>query len=207
MKLALSKTRSEMSGMEIHGINKREAVKGTVGWFTPHELFEMLHCPMTGKYRRWRKACRRLVVDRPGVNVAHDAHRAVVTPARQLGAVRGEAHGIDGTRVAGQGLPRRLAGGRRPQPRRLVIRRGGQLLAVRREAHGIDPIRVARQGLPQSLAGGRRSQPRRLVSRRGGLLLAIRREAHRPDRTRVGRQGLPRGPHGRPRRPIRHTRV
>ena len=113
--------------------------------------------------------------------------------------------------VAGQGA-QALAGGRVPQPRRLVVAGGGEQPPVRAERHAADPAVVAGQGA-QALAGGRVPQPRRLVVAGGGEQPPVRAERHVPtDRRHAvvagqGAQALAGGRVPQPRRPCRSLAV
>ena len=89
--------------------------------------------------------------------------------------------------VAGQGA-QLLAGGRVPQPRRLVAAGGGEQAPVRAERHPVESAVVAGQGA-QVLAGGRVPQPRRLVGAGGGEQPPVRAERHPDDRVGVAGQG------------------
>ena len=81
--------------------------------------------------------------------------------------------------VAGQRLADGLAGGRVPQPHRLVGAAGGEARAVGAERHARTPRPVwPVSGWPIGLAGGRVPQPHRAVAAAGGEARAVGAERH-----------------------------
>ncbi len=86
----------------------------------------------------------------------------------------------------GQGRSDGLAGGRVPEPRRLVGAAGDEDLAVGAIRHGKDRALMA-QGLADGLTGGRVPEPRRAIIAAGDDGLAVGAERRGIDGTLVGK--------------------
>ena len=99
-----------------------------------------------------------------GWPVAASQSRAVLSqlPVSDGLAVGAERHGTDSTLML-HGRPDGLAGGRVPEPRRLVHAAGEDGLAVGAERHRSDSVLVLHRQA-DGLAGGRVPEPRRVVA-------------------------------------------
>ena len=155
--------------------------------------------PARNGYARWKGPHRiggcsarcRVTLDSHTLRTPGQPHSRTVLSALAVASSR--PSGLNATPqhragVAGQGA-QVLAGGRVPQPHRLVVAGGGQQPPVRAERHRPAPRRCGRSRVRRRLAGGRVPQPHRLVVAGGGQQPPVRAERHRRTPRRCGRSG------------------